>query len=210
MGSSVRAGRLSVCPPESALGGQSVRDRDMCGQFGFCRGNETPLAQLGQKLGRGRRQKTAGNFHAGYLGNDFVGADDLTVRTAVDPFDAVENHRQGQIEVGGGADAAHAVFQIKFDDAQLQIRVLGTVDQIEAEGAVGEGFPGLVDGGLDLGGGEPGGAEEPDHAVFTGRLDHRNRGDAVGHGPHDVSVTQAECFFETGVAQGVGHQGGGR
>ena len=58
-----------------------------------------------------------------------------------------------------------------------------------------------IDGGLNAGQRQPGGAEETEHPGPAHGLDHFDGADAVGHGAGDVGVAEPVVGAERGVAE---------
>ncbi len=120
VGNRAMAGRLSVCPPESASTVISCAIGICVGQLGLLGGQHRRLATSSRsKLLRRRRQETGGHLLAGDLGDDPVGGDDAPVGIADGCRGAVAHQRQGQSEKGRGLDQAHAAPQIKFDQGMF-------------------------------------------------------------------------------------------
>jgi len=95
------------------------------------------FAGLHQRIEHGlrwRRHEMLGDFGARDLGEDVVGALNLSRRVAGDAAERVAHNGRRQCHEGRRFDAAHPIAQQQPDDDVLQRRLLRGMDEIAAPG----------------------------------------------------------------------------
>src|SRR5206468_1377117 len=120
-------------PAAIGLGRQVLGDGNLGSEFGFLSGDLPGGDEFAQDFLRRRREELSRDFYARYLRNDSVWRDNSAIRAASQTGRSKPYDGRREIEIGRRFDKPHAASQVEIDGRRLMARLIGRVNEVEAE-----------------------------------------------------------------------------
>ncbi len=119
----------------------------------------------------------------------------------MDAVEPIPDQHRGQIEIGRRADGPDFMFQIPVNYRRFQGRVVGAVNEVDAERAVAQPALEIDHGRLHRVRRKPGGSEKADHPRSGHGRHHPDGCDPVGHGPGNIGEPEPMPPPKPGISE---------